>query len=65
MGTVGYTENGFAYVNDFFNFYIKSELSKGDFKKDMMEGWSATKTANYSDCITGFISLKIKGDKKN
>ena len=30
-----------------------------------MEGWSVTKTANYSDCITGFISLEIKGDKKN
>jgi len=31
----------------------------------MMEGWSATRTANYSYCFTGFISLEIKEDKKN
>ena len=65
MGMVGYTGNGFAYASNALIFYIKPELSKRDFKKDMMEGWSATKTANYSCCITGLFPLEIKEENKN
>jgi hypothetical protein len=56
-----FSGNGFPYSGDALIFYIKSELRKWDFKKDMMEGWSATNAANLFMLNYGIHLLRNKG----
>ena len=51
MGTVGSTGNEFVYASDASYSLQKSERRKRDFKKDMMEGWSATNASKFIDNV--------------